>query len=186
MEQEYLGVIKIFAGNFAPRNFMYCAGQLLSIAQNSALFSLLGTTYGGDGITSFALPNLQGVVPIGQGQDRFGNYYALGQVAGSPTTSILTSNLPAHVHTGPGKISVSSGNSTNSVAADGASIATPGSFVSRVFTPTLGFATATPNVNLNSNVTTAPTGSNIPINNMQPYLAINYIICTAGLFPSRN
>lgn len=184
--EEILGVIKIFAGNFAPKGFMFCAGQILPIAQNDALFSLLGTTYGGNGSTTFALPNLQGVVPIGQGQSRSGNIYTLGETAGAPTTTILTSNMPPHVHTGPGKISVSGANSTDAVPVDGASIAVPGSIVSRAFLPTLGFATATPSVNLISNVTTAVAGSGLPINNMQPYLAINYIICVAGIYPSRN
>lgn len=183
---ELIGVIKIFAGNFAPRGYMLCQGQILSIAQNQALFAILGTTYGGNGTTNFALPNLQGVVPIGQGNSRSGQNYALGQTAGTETTTILTSNMPPHVHTGPSKISVSSANSTDSTPADGASIAVPGSIVSREFSPTLGFATSTPSVNLNSNVTTAPAGSGLPINNMQPYLAINYIICVAGEFPSRN
>ncbi|MDQ6530806.1 tail fiber protein [Flavobacterium sp. LHD-85] len=184
--EEYMGVIKIFAGNFAPRGYMLCAGQLLSIAQYSALFSILGTTYGGNGTTNFALPNLQGVVPIGQGTNPASGTYALGQAAGSPTTTILTSNMPPHVHSGPGKISVSGSNSTDAVPVDGASIAVPGSIVSRAFSPTLGFATSTPSVNLTSNIITAPAGNGLPINNMQPYLAINYIICYEGIFPSRN
>ncbi len=183
---EYLGVIKIFAGNFAPKNYMFCAGQLLSISQNTALFSLLGTTYGGNGTTTFALPNLQGIVPIGQGTSPSGTNFTLGETGGAPTTTILTSNIPAHVHSGPGKISVSSSNSTDAVPVDNASIAVPGSVVSREFSPTLGFATSTPSVNLTSNVTTAPTGGGIPIDNMQPYLAINYIICVSGIYPSRN
>lgn len=186
MQDEFMGIIKIFAGNFAPRGYMFCAGQILPISQYSALFSLLGTTYGGNGTTNFALPNLQGVVPIGQGNNPASGNYALGQVGGTATNSILTSNMPPHVHAGPGKISVSSANSTDSIPVDGASIAVPGSIVSRAFSPTLGFATSTPSVNLTSTITTSPTGSGIPINNMQPYLAINYIICIEGLFPSRN
>lgn len=184
--EEYIGVIKIFAGNFAPRGYMFCAGQILPIQQNDVLFSILGTTYGGNGSTTFALPNLQGVVPIGQGNSAYGTPYALGQIGGTPTNNLVTSNLPAHVHTGPGKISVSSANSTDAVPVDGASIAVPGSIVSRAFLPTLGFATSTPSVNLNSTITTGVTGSNIPVNNMQPYLAMNYIICVNGVYPSRN
>lgn len=184
--EEYLGVIKIFAGNFAPRGFMLCQGQLLSIAQNPALFSILGTTYGGNGTTTFALPNLQGIVPIGQGNSPQGGTYVLGEASGTPNVSILTSNLPAHIHTGPGTIGVSASDATDSVPVAGASIATPGSTVARAFAPTLGFTTATPSVNLASNITTGITGSNIPISVMQPYLVINYIICVSGLFPSRN
>ncbi len=186
MEQELLGTIKIFAGNFAPKGYMFCAGQILPIVQNSALFSLLGTTYGGNGTTSFALPNLQGIVPIGQGTSPMGGIYTLGEMAGAPTTSILTTNMPPHVHSGLGKISVSNANSTDIVPVENASIAVPGSIVSRTFSGTLGFATSTPSVNLLSNVTTAPAGGGVPINNMQPYLAMNYIICVAGIFPSRN
>lgn len=183
--EEYIGVIKIFAGNFAPRGYMLCQGQILSIAQYSALFSILGTTYGGNGTSTFALPNLQGAAPIGQGTGQ-GTNYALGQAAGTPNVSILTSNLPAHVHAGPGTISVSNAQATESTPIAGASIATPGAIVSRAFSPTLGFATSTPTVNLASSITTGATGSNIPISIMQPYLAINYIICTEGIFPSRN
>ncbi|SEO67855.1 Microcystin-dependent protein [Flavobacterium sp. CF108] len=184
--EEYLGVIKIFAGNFAPRGFMLCQGQILSIAQNTALFSILGTTYGGNGTTTFALPNLQGIVPIGQGNSPQGGTYDLGETAGTPNVSILTSNLPAHVHAGPGTIGVSAADATISAPVDGASIATPGTTVARAFSPTLGFTTATPSVNLASTITTGATGGNIPVSIMQPYLAINYIICVSGLFPSRN
>lgn len=181
-----MGVIKIFAGNYAPRGYMLCAGQLLSIAQYNALFSLLGTTYGGNGTTTFALPNLQGIVPIGQGQSRSGNFYTLGETSGSTTNTLITSNLPAHIHTGPGTIGVTSAEATDSTPVDGASIATPGELISRVFSPTLGFAKSTPSVKLASEITTGATGNNIPVNNMQPYLAINYIICVEGLYPSRN
>ncbi|KQB41401.1 phage tail protein [Flavobacterium aquidurense] len=182
---EFIGIVKLFAGNFAPRGWAFCNGQLLSIAQNSALFAILGTTYGGNGQTTFALPNLQGSTAIGWGNGG-GSNYVLGQVAGAPNVSILTSNLPAHVHAGPGKISVSASNATDSTPVAGASIAIPGSVVSRVFTPTLGYATATPSVDLTSNVTTGATGSNIPISVMQPYVALSYIICLEGIFPSRN
>ena len=183
--EEFIGIVKLFAGNFAPRGWAFCNGQILSIAQNSALFAILGTTYGGNGQTTFALPNLQGSVPLGWGNGGGGSY-ALGQISGTTSVSILTSNLPAHVHAGPGKISVSAAEATDSTPVIGASIATPGSTVSRVFSPTLGFATSTPSVDLVSNVTTGATGSNIPISVMQPYVAMSYIICLEGIFPSRN
>ncbi|TDO73282.1 microcystin-dependent protein [Flavobacterium chryseum] len=183
--EEYIGIVKLFAGNFAPRGWALCNGQILSIAQNSALFAILGTTYGGNGQTTFALPNLQGAVALGAGNGNGGSY-VLGQVAGTPSVSLLTSNLPAHVHTGPGKISVSATNATDSTPVAGSSIGIPGSIVSRVFTPTLGYATATPSVDLISNVTTGATGNNQPVSIMQPYLAMNYIICLEGIFPSRN
>jgi microcystin-dependent protein len=180
---ELMGCIKLFAGNFAPKGYMLCNGQLLSIAQNTALFSILGTSYGGDGVQTFALPNLMGRVAVGtdtQGQ------YPLGSIAGSPTTTLNSQQLPAHVHSGSGTISVSPANSTDSVPVKGMSIAVPGSSVARVFTGTLGFATSTPTIDLTSNITTGPAGSNLPVPIMQPYLAMNYIICVAGIFPSRN
>lgn len=183
--EEFIGVVKLFAGNFAPRGWALCNGQLLSIAQYNAVFAILGTTYGGNGTTTFALPNLQGATAIGAGNGG-GSNYVLGQTAGTPNVSILTSNLPAHVHAGPGKISVSASNATDSTPITGASLAVPGSVVSRVFTPTLGYATATPSVDLATNITTGVTGANIPISVMQPYVALTYIICLEGIFPSRN
>lgn len=185
MDEELMGCIKLFAGNFAPRGYMLCNGQVLSIAQNTALFSLLGTTYGGDGQSTFALPNLQGTVPIGVGS-KAGSSYVLGQAAGTPTVTLTTAQMPMHTHTGPGTVSVSPANSTDSTPAKGMSIAVPGSTVSRVFTATLGFATSTPSVDLTSNVGTAISGGSQPFSIMQPYLAMNYIICVSGIFPSRN
>lgn len=184
--EEYLGIVKLFAGNFAPKGWALCNGQLLSIAQNQALFSLLGTVYGGDGRTTFALPNFQSRIPVGAGQSQGLSNYLPGQVAGSQAVTLITSNLPAHVHMGPGKISVSPANATDSVPVKGASIAVPGSLVSRVFTPTLGFATSTPSVDLTTNIMTSATGSNAPVSVMQPYLSMCYIICLQGGFPSRN
>lgn len=185
MDEELMGTVKLFAGTYAPRGYMFCAGQLLPIAQYNALFSLLGTTYGGNGTTNFALPNLQGAVAIGQGNGQ-GTTYVLGQVGGTPNITLTTNNLPAHVHTGMGKISVSSGNATDAVAVEGDAIATPGSVVSRVFTPTLGYNKTTPDVNVISNITTGVTGNNAPLPIMQPYVAMSYIICIEGIYPSRN
>jgi microcystin-dependent protein len=184
--EEYIGIVKLFAGNFAPRGWAFCNGQIMSIAQNTALFSILGTTYGGNGQTTFALPNLQGAVALGVGNSVGGSSYVLGQAAGSAEVSILSSNMPAHIHSGTGSISVSTAQSTDSTPVAGASIAVPGTSVSRTFTPTLGFATSTPSVNLLTNVTTGATGGNIPMSVMQPYVALTYIICLEGLFPSRN
>lgn len=184
--EELIGTIKLFAGNFAPRGYMLCNGQILSISQNTALFSILGTTYGGNGQTTFALPNLQGTVPIGVGTDRGGTTYVEGQIGGSSTVTLTTQQMPAHVHAGPGTMSVSPANATDSVPARGMSIATPGSLVSRQFTGTLGFATSTPSVDLTTGITTAAAGGTQPMPNMQPYLVLNYIICVEGVFPSRN
>ena len=181
---EYMGMIKIFAGNFAPKGWLTCSGQLLSIAQNSALFSLLGTTYGGDGVTTFALPNLQSRVPVGMGQGPGLSYRTQGEVSGTESNNLIIPNIPPHSH--PAVLSVSSGDGSQGVATPGVSIATPGTLTGRTFTPTMGFNTTTPNIALNqTSVVTAPIGQGLPVNNMQPYIAMMYIICTQGLYPSR-
>jgi microcystin-dependent protein len=181
---EYIGIIKIFGGNFAPRGWFACNGQLLPISQYTALFSLLGTVYGGDGVTTFALPNLQSRTPIGMGQGPGLSYYAQGQISGSETNTLLQPNIPPHNH--PAVLSVSSGDASQGAATAGVSIATPGTLTGRTFTPTMGFNTTTPNIALNQmSVVTAPIGQGMPVNNMQPFMAMNYIICWEGIYPSR-
>ena len=98
MNEPYIAGIVLFAGNFAPRGWAFCNGQILSIAQNTALFSLLGTTYGGNGQTTFALPDLRGRVPIQPGQGPGLPLYDLGEAGGAPTTTLVANNLPAHSH----------------------------------------------------------------------------------------
>jgi microcystin-dependent protein len=181
---EYIGMIKIFAGNFAPKGWYACNGQLLAISQYSALFSLLGTTYGGDGVTTFALPNLQSRTPIGMGQGPGLSYRTQGEISGTENNTLLISNMPPHNH--QAMLSVNSADAAQSAATAGASLATPGTLTGRTFTGTLGYNTATPNTVLNqASVTTAPTGQGFPVNNMQPFIAMNYIICWSGLYPSR-
>ena len=183
---EFMGVIKIFAGNFAPKGWAFCNGQLLSISQNSALFSLLGTTYGGDGQTSFALPDLRGRAPIHFGQGPGLSNYIQGQVSGTETNSLTIANMPTHNHPVVASMSVSSQNADQAVAVSGASIASPGQQVSRNFEPTLGFNSAAPNVNVSGlSVQEGYAGGNTPVNNIQPILAVNYIICLYGIYPSR-
>ncbi|HSH65541.1 MAG TPA: tail fiber protein [Bacteroidia bacterium] len=196
---EFIGIIKLFAGNFAPKGWAFCSGQLLSISQNQALFAILGTTYGGDGRTTFALPDLRSRVALGGGQGGGPGLpaYVLGQRGGEPTHTLIVSEMPSHTHTGAvsgnAGLSVSSGDATQSAATAGATIATPGSG-SRTFTPTLGFNTATPDTVLNAASVNTSTlavnnlnngGSNAH-NNMQPYLGLSYIICINGLFPPHN
>lgn len=178
---EYIGIIKIFAGNFAPRGWAICNGQLLSISQNAALFSILGTTYGGDGRTTFALPDLRGRVPAGVGAGPGLPEVVLGELAGEPAHTLIQTEIPAHTHSAI----VSSADSSQAAATPGASIATPGTLSGRTFTATLGFNTTTPNTALNPG-SIAPAGGSQPHNNMQPYLGINYIICMDGVFPSRS
>ena len=183
--EPFLGQVVLFAGNYAPRNWMYCNGQILSIMQYQALYSLLGVNYGGDGRVTFALPDLRGRVPVGFGQGPGLTDRQLGQHAGSEYNLLNTLNLPAHNHTG--SLHVSSANATQSAATVDSTIATPGVLSGRTFSPTEGFNTAAPNTTMNSaSVTTNFTGGNQPVNNMQPSLAVNYIICVEGYYPSRN
>jgi len=180
-----IGTIIMFGGNFAPRNWAYCNGQLLPISQYTALFSIIGTTYGGDGRTTFALPDLRGRVPMSSGQGPGLTDRRLGSQVGSETTALNTTNLPAHNHAA--SLHVSSADATQNAASANSSIATPGSTSGRTFTPTQGFNAASPDVTMNSgSVLTGNTGGNIPFNNMQPSLTVNYVICLNGIFPSRN
>ena len=183
-----MGQITLFAGNFAPRNWAFCDGQLLAISQNSALFSILGTTYGGDGRTTFALPDLRGRAPIHAGTGPGLTPRNLGSRSGIEENVLNVNQLPSHNHLATNDLKVSSGNATQQIATAGSSIATPGSPGGRGFDATYGFNQTTPDVSLNSGgpITTGNTGSNLPINNMQPYLTINYIIALQGIFPSRN
>ncbi|MBS1634341.1 MAG: tail fiber protein [Bacteroidetes bacterium] len=184
---EYMGIIKLFAGNFAPRGWAFCAGQTLAISSNTALFSILGTTYGGNGTTTFCLPDLRGRVPVGVTNSGGSplSTYTLGEVTGTESNTILVNNLPPHTHTAA--LSVSNADSSQTAATAGASIATPGSGSGRAFTATLGFNTTAPNTQLAAtSITVGATGSGIPVNNIQPVLALNYIICTEGVYPSRN
>jgi len=170
---EFIGTIKMFGFNFAPRGWAMCNGQLLSIAQNTALFSLLGTTYGGDGVTTFALPNLQSRWPVHFGQGPGLSPYALGQVSGSETVTLTTGNLAPHNHTVA--INASSGTKLNAVPAAN----------------NLGGATIYTNAALDSvlepgSTTCGLTGSAQPVATLPPYVALNFCICMEGLYPSRN
>ncbi|NML70259.1 phage tail protein [Chryseobacterium sp. RP-3-3] len=177
---EMIGVIKLFAGTFAPRGFMLCDGTLLSIQSNTALFSILGTTYGGNGQTTFALPNLNGRTPISPGNSNTGKSYQLGEMGGTPQNTILTSNLPSFTS----QLKVSTANATTSTPSMNSSIAVTGTTTGRDFTAIPSFADTAPNTIINTNSVTF-IGQDQPINNMPPYLAMYYIICVEGIYPSR-
>lgn len=181
--EPFIGEIKILGFNFAPRGYATCQGQLMSIAQNTALFALIGTYYGGDGQVTFALPDLQGRVPIGQGQGAGLPLYTIGETGGSPSLTLLTQNLPAHVHPGAG-ISVNIPVSTSGPdvpSPDGAFLSDRGVEVYSSIA-TAGKNYGAPTVSGNTGIT----GSSIPLDIMNPYLTINYSIATEGIFPSRN
>lgn len=176
MAQPFIAAIVLFGGNFAPRSWAFCQGQILSIAQNTALFSLLGTTYGGNGTTTFALPDLRGRVPVGQGQGPGLSQYVLGQQGGSTSVTLLPTQLPAHIHPmAPG------GNNTDS---NPNAVKSPQNAV-------FGYSDNAPLYASTSNTTMVASnsglaGSNQPHENMQPYLGLYYIIALQGVFPSRN
>ncbi|MDE2483038.1 MAG: phage tail protein [bacterium] len=173
MDQPYIGSIVLFAGNFAPRGWALCWGQLLPIAQNAALFSILGTTYGGNGVQTFALPDLRGRVPIQQGQAPGLSAYVLGEASGTETTTLLTPNLPQHNHLLMGNQQASGNEFPGPAHVIGASTA------DKMYT------NQAPNVNM-APTSISMTGGNQPFSNMQPYLALNFIIALQGIFPSRN
>ena len=161
--------------NFAPKGWLLCNGQLLSIAQNTALFSLLGTTYGGDGITTFALPDMRGRAALHWGQGPGLSNYVQGEASGNETVTLLTTEIPQHNHS----ITAStSDGSTNSP--EGAILAAYGSA-----TPPSGpYANSSANTTLSATAVGA-TGGSQPHNNMQPFLVNNWIIATEGIYPSR-
>jgi microcystin-dependent protein len=173
-----IGEIRMFAGNFAPRNWAFCNGQLMSISQNTALFSILGTTYGGNGQTTFGLPDLRGRVAVGTGQGPGLPNMTLGEMAGYPTNTLLITNLPAHTHT----LNASTNGPTDNTAAG--DLLASQSRSNGGTMPNVYAANSTP-VAMGS-LAIGTTGGNQPFSIMQPYLGMNYIVCLFGIFPSRN
>jgi microcystin-dependent protein len=174
--QAFLGSIHLFAGNFAPQGFAFCNGQILAINQNTALFSLLGTQYGGNGTSTFALPDLRGRSPIGAGQGPGLTPFSQGDTGGSENASLTIANLPGHAH------SLSIPASTNP-----GTTATPGpSFVPARSTAKDGIYTTGANTTLASPDGTSVVGNNAPFEIRPPFLCVSYIIALVGIFPSRN
>lgn len=179
MADAYVGEIRIFAGNFAPKGWALCNGQLMSIASNTALFSILGVRYGGDGKTTFALPNLMGRAPMHQGNGPGLTPRSVGQQFGSQTVTLTTAEMPAHTHVPQAVNAVGPGNSPEgNLWAQAPKEGRPGQekqvplFDSQVNTAM-------------SPLALVPTGGSQPHNNMQPYLAQTFIICLQGEFPAR-
>lgn len=176
-----LAEIRMFAGNFAPRGWQFCNGQLLSIAQWTAVFALVGTTYGGNGQTTFGIPDFRGRIALGTGQGPGLPSIDLGEMAGVPTTTLVITNLPFHNHTVTGTVTMQANSGTDGQTDDptgrrlsGANIYTNLATEPAVMAP------------LTTNLTTGFTGSNQPFNTRPPYLGMNYIFCVEGIFPSRN
>lgn len=167
MATPYIGDIRMFAGNFAPLGWALCQGQILSISQNDALYSLIGTTYGGDGQTTFALPDLRGRIPV-----HMASAYPLGGQAGTETVTLTTTNMPSHRHllvatTGTGTVTTASGN------------------ILATSVTTKPYIAVESSETLNPSVIT-PVGGSQPHENMMPYLALNFIIALEGVYPMQN
>lgn len=166
MSSPYIGEIRMFGGNFAPAAWQFCNGQLISIADNTALFQLIGTTYGGDGQTTFALPDLQGRIPL-----HFGTNFVQGQKAGSETVTVITQQIPAHSHpafanSGAGGVTSPANNYWGAVTASDP------------------YSSAAPDATMNA-ASVGLTGGNQPHDNMMQYQCVSFIICMEGIFPSQ-
>jgi microcystin-dependent protein len=177
MSDPFLGEIRIFGGNFAPNDWAFCNGQIMSIAQNNALFSLLGTIYGGDGIQTFALPDLRGRVPLSFGQGPGLSSYSQGEASGTETVTLISTQMPSHIHalnaSGVSAEQPSPLNNTLAVVNDGTRTSYNG-------------YTATAPTGAMAPTSIGTSGGNQPHPNMQPYLCVNFIIALQGIYPSRS
>jgi microcystin-dependent protein len=175
MSNQFVAEIRIFAGNFAPKGWALCNGQLMPISQNTALFSLLGTTYGGDGKSNFALPNLQGAAPLQPGQGPGLSLRDLGEVGGEPNVTLLNVEMPAHSH----RPMANTTDAQSDIPA-GNTWAPPGAGRG------LNIYDSTPGTSQTLNpLALSISGGNLPHNNMPPFLTLNFIIALQGVFPPR-
>ena len=190
--EDFIGTIKLFGFNFAPRGWALCNGELLSISQNAALFALLGTTYGGDGSTTFGLPDLRGRVPISQGQGPGLKDRRLGEKSGVETNALTAVQLPQHAHgidfNGQNinaNIRIPSFNDNGSLEESGGNILAN---KANSYAPAnkKDSTLAAFNAPVQGTMTTGQIGASAEVNNMQPYLTVNYCICLEGLFPPRD
>ncbi len=180
--EGFIGEIRLFAGNFAPRNWAFCDGSIIPISQNTALFSILGTTYGGNGQTTFALPDLRGRSAVGFGQGPGLSAWDLGEVQGTPTTTMTVLQMPMHTH--PVMANIADGSGTENDPSQhfmgtGPINRSTGLPVNTRYAQTSDGSSMGP-------MTISLAGAGIPYNNMQPILTLYYVICLYGIFPSRN
>lgn len=175
MADPFVAEIRIFPFNFAPRGWAFCQGQILPISQNTALFSLLGTTYGGDGKSTFALPNMQDSSPMQQGQGPGLSLRDLGESGGTDNVTLLPSEMPGHTHA----INVASGrNTANNFAPSALTVLAPSVNAQIYSTDATGLTPMHP-------LTFMPAGGDLPHNNLQPYLTLNFCIALQGVYPPR-
>jgi len=174
MSNPFLAEIRIFTAGFAPKGWALCDGQLMPISQNTALFSLLGTTYGGNGTSNFALPNLQGCAPMQAGQGPGLSLRDLGETAGEQTVTLLQTEMPAHSHGVQGGAGTGQASPANNAWGSGSKLGG-------------GSVYAPPGNNVNMNpLATSIAGGNLPHNNMMPFLGLTFIIALQGVFPARS
>ncbi len=172
MAQPFVGEIQIFAGNFAPAGWVFCDGSLLAISENETLFNLIGTTYGGDGQSTFAVPDLRGRIPLHQGQGPGLPNYVLGQTGGVEEVTLTTNTMPSHSH-------------PYLASADPGSGPTPVGTVAASSNAVKIYKTGVPATPMNASSILA-SGGNQPHSNLQPFIVINYIISLFGIYPSPN
>jgi len=176
MSNPFLAEIRIFTGNFAPKGWALCDGQLMPISQNTALFSLLGTTYGGDGKSNFALPNLQGCAPMQAGQGPGLSLRDLGETGGEQTVTLLQTEMPAHSHTAQA-----------ATTGGGVSSPTNNAWSSGLKGHAPAYVASNPQTSVQMNpFGTTIAGGNLPHNNMPPFLGLTFILALQGVFPARS
>jgi microcystin-dependent protein len=175
---QYVGEIRMFAGNFAPNGWLFCEGQLLSISENDALFSLIGTTYGGDGVETFALPDLRGRAPMHQG-----NGFYLGEMGGVESVTLTNSQIPSHTHTATFTMQVA--NSAGDANTPQGNVPAINSTRGNEFVTTSNESTGA-TISYTGPTITSVAGGSQPHDNMQPYIAVHYIISLYGVYPSQN
>ena len=176
MSDQFLAEIRIFPFNFPPTGWAFCNGQIMPISQNTALFALLGTTYGGDGKSTFALPNLQGDVPMQPGQGQGLSLRDLGEIGGAETVTLLVSEIPVHTHSILG---------INTPPPANAGTPDPSLALARS-SGTTAYLSPVANLGMMAPQALAPAGGSLPHNNMQPYLTLNFCIALQGIFPPRS
>jgi microcystin-dependent protein len=180
MSDQFVAEIRIFPFNFAPTGWAFCNGQLMPISQNTALFSLLGTTYGGDGKSTFALPDMVDNAPMQPGQGQGLSQRFLGQNSGSETVTLTTSEMPIHTHS-----MVARGTAGTTTDPQGGAPANMSWVAGAAFGAVRGYSSAVP-ADTAMSATLAVTGGSQPHNNMQPYLTLSFCIALQGIFPARS
>ncbi|MGZ3861725.1 MAG: phage tail protein [Bacteroidia bacterium] len=176
-----IGFVTCFAGNFAPKSWAFCQGQIVNIASNTALFSIVGTVYGGNGTTTFGLPDLRGRSVVGVGQGPGLSQYSLGQVGGSTNVTINQLQMPVHVHAVSAQITPKASDTGNNPNPGNGVYATASNG-----SPSFASAPTTSMQGFNAALTTSPNGGNQPFSIQHPVMGMNYIVCTQGVYPARN